>query len=270
MEYEEKDYFDLDALTAELDEELENGTLVDEDEVVEESTEETVEEENTEETVEENTEETVEEESTEETVEEEATEEEATTEVDDDLHKRNEAFKELRLEKERLAKEAEFVKQLADSYGMTVEELRTRFEEDRAKKEAEAQGLNVEQYKKMQELEATVKNLQSKQVEERFNLYADKFIADKQLTEDQFKELAVESTKMGFDLMNNPQYLETAWKAMNYDKAIEEGRQAQLAETKKRRETSTGNTGTTGGNVVETTNFDKEIDNYLKEQGIID
>jgi len=265
----ENDVFDLDALTAELDQELEAGTL--EEDVVEEVVEETVDETVIEETV---VEETTEEETV--TVEDPTNEElEDTTvveetAVDEDLHKRNEAFKELRLEKERLEKEGEFVTQLAESYGMSVEELRKNFEDKRAKEDADKQGLNIEQYKKMQDLEATVKKLEAGRVEERFNLYADKFIEDKKLTTDQFRDLAVESTKMGFDLMNNPQYIDVAWKALNYDKAIEEGKQAQLAQTKKRRETSTGNTGLAGGNVVEVNSYDKEIDAYLKDQGIVD
>lgn len=265
----ERDIFDLEALTAELDAEFENGTLVDEEPEVEE----TVEGEEETPAVEPETEEVEPEVEAEPEVDGEVADdnpEEETPAVNDpDIHKRNEAFKELRLEKERLEKEAKFLKTLADSYGMSVEDLQKRFEADRDAKEAEKQGMTPEQYAKMRALEEKVSTLEASGREERFNLYADKFIADKKMTQDEFRTLAVESTKMGFDLLNNPQLIDVAWKAVNYDKALEQGRQAQLAETKRRRETSTGNTGTTGSRVDEAVNYDKEIDNFLKEQGII-
>jgi len=272
MVFEENDYFDVDKLISETEEEFANETVVEEvaEEVIEdpapepEAVEETVEEEIIEETPEDVVE------TPEETPSVDKVEEEVTPTVDPDLHKRNEAFKEMRLENEKLAEQAEFVKKLADSYGMTSEELQKRFSDDQAKKEAEALGMKPENYTRMRELEEKVKTLESSKQEEVFNIYADKFIAEKEMAPEAFTDLAVEATKMGFDLMNHPNLIEVAYKALNYDKAIEKGRQAQLAETKKRRETSTGKGGIGGSVVNEPVSYDKEIDNLLKEQGIID
>ena len=274
----DNDYFDVEALIEEHDKEFVADPVVEEviEEVIEDTT--PIEEKEIVETVpvideveEEIIEEIVEEEITEEVVEEEIIEdtEVVETDVDTELHKRNEAFKAMRLEKERLEKENVFINELADSYGMTPDELRTRFAEDQAKKEAEKQGMTTDQYKRMRDLEAQVTTLEEGRREERFNMYADKFIADKKLDDTGFKDLAMEAAKLGFDLMNHPEQLEVAYKAINYDKAVAHGRQVQLAETKRRRETSDGATGLTGGVVDGAEDFDKEIDAYLKEQGII-
>ena len=57
---------------------------------------------------------------------------------------------------------------------------------------------------------------------------------------------------------------------MNYDQAVEKGRQKQLETTQKRKQTSVGKTGTVGAQVVTTeADWDKEIESVLKENYIL-
>jgi hypothetical protein len=70
------------------------------------------------------------------------------------------------------------------------------------------------------------------------------------------------------DVLSNPKLLEVAYKALNYDVALQKGRQAQLEETKKRRETTASpSLGTKGTNVdTSSADMDAEIDAFLKEK----
>lgn len=267
MVFDNENVFDLDTTLAELEEEFADGEQVEEEETPVDE-EETTEEETTEEETQ-VAEEEITEEQVDDNTETDTDVELSTAEVNDpDVHKRNEAFKQMRLENEKLAQRAKFIEELASSYGLTAEELINKFEEDKAKKEAEASGMSVDQWKRMQELEKTVQQLEQNRREERFNLYADKFVKDNNLTTKEFQEFGRKATELGFNLLENPQQLDVVYKALNYEKVAEQERQKILAEQKRRRESSTGNPR--GGRSVDTTveDMDAEIDSFLKEQGI--
>jgi hypothetical protein len=73
------------------------------------------------------------------------------------------------------------------------------------------------------------------------------------------------------DIIGNPNLLEFAYRSLNYEKAVELGRQKQLETTKQRRSKSVGQTGTqkSAPPVDEMSNMEAEIDAYLREQKII-
>jgi hypothetical protein len=75
----------------------------------------------------------------------------------------------------------------------------------------------------------------------------------------------------GIAILDNPVLLEFAYRAKNYDTALEQGRQKQLETTKKRRQTSVGQTGTqkSAPPVSDIESMEAEIDAYLREQKII-
>jgi len=128
----EKEAFDVGSLLTELDKEFEETAVPEtqgDDEPVEEPTEE-VAEEVAEDTPQED-EEPVEELEVE--GEEPETKPEPTpTDVNDpDIHKRNEAFKKLREEKQKLEESDKLLGELATQYGITKEELISKFKEDR-------------------------------------------------------------------------------------------------------------------------------------------
>jgi hypothetical protein len=187
---------------------------------------------------------------------------------DPDVHKRNEAFKKLREEKEKLEQSDKFLADLAGQYGLTKEELVTKFKEEQAAKAAKAQGIPVEQYKRMQQLEQEVTTIKERYAQEAFNYEAERLVQKYNIPQGQVQDVFAKIGALGLDVLSNPKLLEVAYKALNYDVALEKGRQAQLQETKKRRETTASPTLGTKGNNVDTSGaeMDSEIDAFLKEK----
>jgi subtilisin family serine protease len=187
---------------------------------------------------------------------------------DPDLHKRNDAFKKLREEKEKLAESDRLLNELASQYGISKEELISKFKEDKFKKEAQKQGIPVEQYKRIQALESEVATIRDQYQREAFNYEADRLVTKYGLNEKQAEDLFLQIGAMGVDVIKNPKLLEPLYKAINYDTALQKGRQAQLEETKKRRETTASpSLGTKGTNVDSSdADIDAEIDAFLKEK----
>jgi len=187
---------------------------------------------------------------------------------DPDVHKRNEAFKKLREEKQKLEQSDKFLADLASQYGLTKEELVEKFKNDRVKKEAEKQGVPIEQYKRMQQLEQEVQTIKQRYSQETFNYEADRLVQKYNIPANQINGLFQQIGALGIDVISNPKLLEVAYKALNYDVALQKGRQAQLEETKKRRETTASpSLGTKGTNVdTSSTDMDNEIDAFLKEK----
>jgi hypothetical protein len=187
---------------------------------------------------------------------------------DPDVHKRNEAFKKLREEKEKLEQSDKFLADLASQYGLTKDELVEKFKNDRVKKEAEKQGVPIEQFKRMQQLEQEVQTIKQRYSQETFNYEADRLVQKYNIPVNQVDGLFQQIGALGIDVLSNPKLLEVAYKALNYDVALQKGRQAQLEETKKRRETTASpSLGTKGTNVdTSSADMDAEIDAFLKEK----
>ena len=206
-----------------------------------------------------------------ETVDEDSTEEEEAAVNDPDEHKRNEAFKNLREERDKLAESDKFLGELATQYGLTKEELIKRYKDEANKKQAQKEGMTPEQYTKMQELQKEVNEIKENRRKEIFNYEAQK-VSDKfNLSEKQMVELFDYASANKIDILNNPALLEFAYRAKNYDNALEQGRQQQLQTSKQRRAKSVGQTGTqkSAPPVDEMASMEAEIDAYLKEKKII-
>lgn len=251
--------FDLEAVTAELDKEFSQEEATEAEEEVEVAEPETQ--------VQEDTPEPEAEEGEEEAEEEGEAEEPV---IDPDIHKRNEAFKKLREERDRLAKSDEFLNNLASQYNMTKDQLIEKYTQELNSKKAEEQGIPVEQFRKMQEMEKKIQDIEAQKQKEVFNLKANQIALNYNLNDDQMVQLFNEASSMNLDILANPDLLDVVYRSMNYEQAIEKGRQAQLETSKKRKATSTGRTGTVGKQVDTTTeDMQKEIDAFLKEQGIL-
>lgn len=206
----------------------------------------------------------------EEVLEDEAAEEDESEEPvinSDDEHKRNEAFKRLREEREYFAQSDQFLTDLAAQYGLTKEQLMQRVQADRLKKQAKDQGVPENQLLKMREMEQRLVEVEQSKARELFNIRAENFAQRYELDEKQMIQLFEESGKLGLNILQNPDLLEVAYKAVNYDSAVDKGRQKQLETTKKRRSTSAGATGTKGRQPVVTDEeqWEKEIDSLLKD-----
>lgn len=245
--------FDLNAITEELDKEFSQEEVTDEEvtepeaQVQEDTTEEV--EEGAEETLEDEVEETV---------------------FDPELHKRNEAFKKLRVERDQMAKSDKFLSDLAAQYSMTKEELIQKYTDELNKKKAEEQGIDPKQYKKMQEMEQKIQQIEQEKQREVFNLRANQIAEKYRLNDNQMMNLFQYANQFNLNIIQNPDLLDFVYRAVFYDNAVEQGRQSQLETSKKRKSTSTGKTGTSGKQ-FETTEEDmqSEIDSFLREQGIL-
>ena len=190
---------------------------------------------------------------------------------DPDEHKRNEAFKNLREERDKLAESDKFLTELATQYGLSKEELIKRYKDEANKKQAEKEGMTPEQFTKMQELQKEVEEIKLNRRKEVFNYEAQK-VSDKfNLSEKQMVELFDYASANKIDILNNPALLEFAYRAKNYDNALEQGRQQQLQTSKQRRAKSVGQTGTqkSAPPADEFSQMEAEIDAYLKEKKII-
>ena len=185
----------------------------------------------------------------------------------DDIHRRNEAFRRLREERDELAASEQFITDLAKQYGMTKDQLVERFQEDQLKKEAEEQGVPESQLRKMKELEQKLAAVEEEKNKEVFNIKAESLANKYHLNDNQMMNLFEEAAKLGLDIIKNPDLLDFAYRAVNYDNAVNEGRQKQLETTKQRSSTSTGKTGTRGSevNISDDEAWDKEIEAYLKD-----
>lgn len=249
--------FDLEAVTAELDKEFSQEEATEtEEEVAEPETQ-----------VQEDTPEPEAEEGEEEAEEEGEAEEPV---IDPDVHKRNEAFKRLREERDRLAKSDQFLETLASEYGMSKEQLIDKYTEQLHEKQAKDQGMTKEQFKKMQEMENRMFEIEEEKKRQSFNIYANEIANSYELSDDQMMELFDYARQINVDIIENPALLDFVYRAVNYENAIEKGRQKQLETSKKRKSTSTGKTGTSGLQAQYTEeDMQKEIEGFLKEQGIM-
>jgi hypothetical protein len=259
----------IDSIVAELDKEF-----AVEEESPQASLEEQDKEEINEAPVEEAPEETVEEEESEEQeeVEEEevADEENVEAVVSEDLHKRNEAFKSLREERDRLAASDKFLSELASQYGLTKEQLMERFTRQQQEQAAKEQGIKPEQYRKMVELENKVQQIEEDKRREVFNIRAEAFANYYELDDDDLGLVFEEAGRLGLDVTKDPKLLEVVYRNLAYDDALEQGRQQQLENSRKRTKTSTGKTGTQGAQVDTTQEqWDAEIQQALKDNYII-
>lgn len=187
---------------------------------------------------------------------------------DQDVHKRNEAFKRLREEKEKLESEAKVLDELAAQFGITRQELVGKIKDERTAKEAQKQGIPVEQFKVMQQLQQEVNTIKQKAQQDAFNYEAERLVQKYNIPSTQVNDVFAKIGQLGIDVLANPKLLEVAYKALNYDVALQQGRQAQLQETKKRRETTASPTLGTKGTNVDTSqaDVDAEIDAFLKEK----
>lgn len=261
--------FDLEAVTAELDKEFENLDTAEVEEEAEIEAEQP--EEEPAEFEEENEEVEADAEAEEEVDEEESSDEEvAEPQNDPDEHKRNEAFKKLREERDKLAASDKFLEDLSSEYGLTKEQLVQKYREQLLDKQAKEQGVSKEQLKRMQELETKIQTIEEEKNREIFNVKANQIAEKYKLNDDQMMELFSEASKMGVSILQNPDLLDFVYRAVNYEKAVEQGRQKYLETSKKRSATSTGKTGTVGRQVdTSEEDMQADIEGFLKEQGIL-
>ena len=256
---QEKQGFNIDSLVEELDAEFASEAESEDSPVaqVEEEPAETEEAEQVEEELED-----------EEAEEDEEVEEEA-EEEDEELHRRNEAFKRLREERDQYAETDKFLEEIAAEYGLSKQQLIQNWRDETARRRAKNQGITPAQFARQQELEQKVAELELQNRKEIFNIRTQALVDRYNLSESDVDDMFAQANTMGIDITTNPDLLEFVYKATNYDSALEQGRQQQLANSKKRSKTAAGRTGTRGRPTEESDNWDNEIESILREQRLI-
>ena len=256
---QEKQGFNIDSLVEELDAEFASEAESEDSPVaqVEEEPAETEEAEQVEEELED-----------EEAEEDEEVEEEA-EEEDEELHRRNEAFKRLREERDQYAETDKFLEEIAAEYGLSKQQLIQNWRDETARRRAKNQGITPAQFARQQELEQKVAELELQNRKEVFNIRTQALVDKYNLSEGDVDDMFAQANTMGIDITTNPDLLEFVYKATNYDSALEQGRQQQLANSKKRSKTAAGRTGTRGTPTEESDNWDNEIESILREQRLI-
>lgn len=149
------------------------------------------------------------------------------------------AFKRMRQEAEAYKAQAQanenyasVIKEIAAANGITPEELIKNYNDRKAEKEAEKQGIPVEVYTKLQALEQEVQVLRNKPIEEKFNTQMSGLIKKYNLQEDAIKDFYVQAHENGFDL-TKVKDIEKVYNFLNVDKVINQKEQERLEQKEK-------------------------------------
>lgn len=182
-----------------------------------------------------------------ETEEEEQTEEQPNPN-DDDEHKRNQAFAELRKQADENKKYAEFISRLAKDSGTTPDEILSRYQERQVEEQAERQGVPVEHLQKLNATEIRLSQLEEQLFAERLNNQVEgvlsKYGNDENAVRSTFEYMA----QSGIDPRVQQVDFEKLYRAANLDhiikKEVEKSRQQDLSDKKKRQESASIGNGT--------------------------
>lgn len=187
---------------------------------------------------------------TDELVEDEIVEDETLEDADDDSAApdlsnddgRNEAFAEMRRERDRLAAEAAFIRQFAEDNGMTVEQLKEQYENQRIEKEAEAKGVPPEVLKRINTLEQENEQARAQAQSAKFNAEVQATMTKYSGKPQDFENVLKYANENGMldSLRNGSISFEAAYKLANLDTMIEKAKrdavQSDLATRKKRQQ----------------------------------
>jgi hypothetical protein len=183
---------------------------------------------------------------------EEPQEEEPQTEEppinDPDQEKRNRAFADMRRQLEESKKYADFLKNLAEQNGTTPDELLSRYQERQLEAEAEKQQVPVDVLKRINALEQENQTIKQNTFAERFQVQVDS-VADKYgANEDDIRETFKYAIENGIDFENSRISFDAVYKMAHHDtlvqKQVEQARQKDLEEKRKRQSTSALPSGT--------------------------
>lgn len=168
-------------------------------------------------------------------------ESEAETDISTD-DGRNQAFANLRRERDEFASDAQFIREFAASNGMTVEELRKQHEMAQLEKQAEEKGVPVEILQRLNDMERENNQVKEQAQAERFNTQVNATLAKYKGTEADFKATIEYAARNGMldAVKNGTVSFEAAYKLANMDTLIEDAKknavQDNLASRKKRQQ----------------------------------
>lgn len=155
---------------------------------------------------------------------------------------RNTAFANLRRERDQYERDAAFIRDFAEANGMTVEQLKEQYEENRLTKEAEEKGVSVEVMKRLSTLEQENQQVKAQAQSVQFNAQVDSTLAKYSGTQEDFNATIKYAQDNGLvdALKGGAISFEAAYKLANLDSMIESAKkdavQSDLATRKKRQQ----------------------------------
>jgi hypothetical protein len=183
------------------------------------------------------------------TQEDTQTEEEQPNPNDEDADKRNRAFADMRRELETAKKYADALKRIAEEGGVNPDELLERYEQRRLQAQAEQTGVPVEFLQKQTATEARLQHLEENLRAERIDAQVNQAITKYGATDDDIRGTFQYMMESGVDprVAENVDF-EKFYRAANLDKIIqkevENARQTDLENKKKRQESASIGNGT--------------------------
>lgn len=173
-------------------------------------------------------------------LEEEVEEEEELNPNAPDEQKRNQAFAQLRRERDEAKKFQSFMETLAEQNGITVEQMMANYENAKLQKEADEKGVPVDLLHRMKALEEENAAIKNQTFAERFNSDVEKTIEKYGATEDEVEATfqyiqqeglveAVKSGKYSFETLHKLAHIDTL-----VEKKSTEAVQKNLSNKKKR------------------------------------
>jgi hypothetical protein len=203
---------------------------------------------------------------TEEVEETEVEEEESPQIHNEDEHKRNEAFKNLRVQAQENQKYADFIQQLAEQNGVSPQEIIERFEQRKLEEQAEKENVPVDVLKRLNSLEEENRSIKEHSFANSFNSEVDRVVSENNLSNEEVQSVFSYMHEKGYVVDGKPTVpFEDAFFLANrqniIQREVEKTRQQELSEKKKRQ---TSSALPSGNNVSQTDDIDAEVDAYIK------
>jgi hypothetical protein len=159
---------------------------------------------------------------------------------DDDQHKRNQAFADMRKKAEENEKYAVFLKTLAEERGMSPDDILKQYEESKLQKEAEEQNVPVDVLKRLRSLESENSQAKQEAFVSRFETQIEKTMEKYGASEDDVRKTFEYAGQNGIDFENSNVSFEAAYKLAHLDtiteKAVKEAQQKDLSSKRKRQQ----------------------------------
>lgn len=114
-------------------------------------------------------------------------------------------------------KASALLKRIAESKGLTVDELANSLQDEEDKKRAQSLNIPLEVQQQMRSQEEKIKNLELQNLRNDFDIRANRLKAEYQLNENQIIDFAETAKKAGFNIFTPGVDLVTLYRAMNYD-----------------------------------------------------
>ena len=146
--------------------------------------------------------------------------------------------------KQEGAKDRALLQKIADSQGISLEELEASIQAKEDKKKAETMGVSPEIAARMRQQDERIQQLEQQSIQEDFNHRANAFAREYRLNEQQMQEFYKQAMANGIDILKKGVNLTVVYRALNFDRLSKESeasiRQQILNDMQAQRENANG------------------------------